>query len=261
MCEMNYAPIIQDMVWSYSRIKAFEDCPYRWFLKYIKKLDEKEMFFATYGLFVHKLIELYYTKGKTPEQLCEIYLCDFKNRVCGNAPNLKVFQNYFNSGLQYLQNISPFPYKPIAIEKQVNFCLGITSFVGYIDFLGEQDGDLFVVDNKSRNLKPRSFRASPTKSDAELDSYLIQLYLYSIAVEQTYGKLPKALCFNCFRESTFIIEPFDQGAYRAAQQWLYDKTTKIIRETKFKPNAEFFKCKHLCEMQEHCEYYQMNQKG
>lgn len=28
MGEVNYAPLIDDMVWSYSRIKAFEDCPY-----------------------------------------------------------------------------------------------------------------------------------------------------------------------------------------------------------------------------------------
>lgn len=28
MGEVNYALLIDDMVWSYSRIKAFEDCPY-----------------------------------------------------------------------------------------------------------------------------------------------------------------------------------------------------------------------------------------
>ena len=260
MGEVNYAPVIRDMVWSYSRIKAFEDCPYRWYLRYIRRLKGKEMFFASYGSFIHKLIELYYKGEKTRAQLCDIYLCDFKQQVRGNAPNPKVFGNYFKSGLQYLQTFTPFPYQPIAIEKQVNFCLGTTSFVGYIDFLGEQDGELFVVDNKSRNLKPRTGRVTPTKSDADLDNYLIQLYLYSIAVEQEYGKLPKALCFNCFRESTFIIEPFDAGAYNTAQQWLFEKVTNITKETRFKPNAEFFKCRHLCEMQEHCEYYELTQK-
>lgn len=43
MGEINYAPLIDDMVWSYSRIKAFEDCPYRWYLKYIKKFHGKDM--------------------------------------------------------------------------------------------------------------------------------------------------------------------------------------------------------------------------
>ena len=35
MGDICYAPLIDDMTWSYSRVKSFEDCPYKWFLKYI----------------------------------------------------------------------------------------------------------------------------------------------------------------------------------------------------------------------------------
>ena len=260
MGEINYAPVIQDMVWSYSRIKSFGDCPYRWYLRYIRKLKGRELFFANYGSFMHKLIELYYTDGKTPGQLCDMYMCDFKKQVRGNAPNPKIFGNYFRSGLQYLREFTPFPCRPLAVEKRVDFCLDTIPFIGYIDFLGEKDGDLYIIDNKSRNLRPRSNRAKPTKTDAELDEYPTQLYLYSAAVEQEYGKRPKALCFNCFREQSFIVEPFSDAAYAASRQWLSDKVAEITRETEFKPNAEFFKCRHLCEMQEHCEYYELTQK-
>ena len=52
MGEINYAPLIDDMVWSYSRIKAFVDCPYRFYLKYIRHIHGKEMFFASYGTFM-----------------------------------------------------------------------------------------------------------------------------------------------------------------------------------------------------------------
>ena len=120
---------------------------------------------------------------------------------------------------------------------------------------------MYVVDNKSRVLKPRSKRAKPTKTDEELDSYLIQLYLYSAAVEQEYGKLPKSLCFNCFRTPIFIEEPFKEEAYAASKLWLSDKVEAIKRETDFRPNMEFFKCKHLCEMQDFCEYCELAGKG
>lgn len=53
MGEVNYAPIIQEMTWSYSRIKAFDDCHYRWYLQYIRRLHGKDMFFASYGSFMH----------------------------------------------------------------------------------------------------------------------------------------------------------------------------------------------------------------
>lgn len=81
MGEISYAPLIEDMVWSYSRIKAFDDCPYRWYLKYIRHLHGKDMFFSDYGSFVHKLIELYFLGEKTRDELCDIYLREFKSRV------------------------------------------------------------------------------------------------------------------------------------------------------------------------------------
>ena len=53
-----YAPVIEDMTWSYSRLKAFEDCPYKWYLRYIRfpKAKGVDQFFADYGTFIHELI-------------------------------------------------------------------------------------------------------------------------------------------------------------------------------------------------------------
>lgn len=260
MGEINYAPLIDDMVWSYSRIKAFVDCPYRFYLKYIRHIHGKEMFFASYGTFMHKLIETYFKEGKSPRQLTDIYLRDFKKEVVGRAPNKTVFGNYFTGGLEYLRVIHPFPYRPAAIEKKVDFKVNGIPFIGYIDFLGELDGSLYVVDNKSRVLKPRSKREKPTKTDEELDAYLRQLYLYSAAVEEEYGVRPHKLCFNCFRTDTFIEEPFLDRDYEGAKQWLAEMISEIRQESDFKPSCEFFKCTHLCEMQDECEYYQLMKK-
>lgn len=73
---------------------------YRWYLRYIRKLPSKEMFFSSYGSFIHKLIELYYKEGKTSKQLTDMYLSGFKENVSGRAPNPKIFTNYFKDGLR-----------------------------------------------------------------------------------------------------------------------------------------------------------------
>lgn len=109
-------------------------------------------------------------------------------------------------------------------------------------------------------MKPRSSRAKPTKADEELDAYLRQLYIYSAAVEEEYGKTPKSLCFNCFRDKLFIIEPFKEQAYAESKEWLAKSIGKIREESDFKPSVEFFKCIHLCEMQDMCEYYELMRK-
>lgn len=259
--DINYAPIIKDMVWSHSRIKTFDDCPYRFYLKYIRRLHGGDMFFASYGTFMHKLIELYYTEHKSSQELCDMYLQRFQTEVSDRAPNAKVFGNYFRSGLQYLKHIQPLPYNVMAVEKRVDFNLSGVPFVGIIDLLGERDGEIYIVDNKSRTLKPRSKRVKPTKTDCELDDYLRQLYLYAVAVEQEYGRVPKFLCFNCFRVPAIIKEPFAERAYSEAQQWLLDKIEVIAKETDFHPDVEYFKCTYLCEMNEFCDYYRLSQKG
>lgn len=261
MGKVNYAPVIQDMTWSYSRIKSFCDCRYRWYLRYIRKLKAKDMFFANYGSFMHKLIEMYLKGEGTSRQLSNMYLQKFREKVVGSAPNNKVFENYFKSGLQYLRELQPFPYNILAVEKKVDFDLDGIPFVGYIDLLAERDGNLYIIDNKSKMLKPRSKNRNPTKNDEELDSYLKQLYLYSIAIEQEYQEFPKALCFNCFRTPIFIQERFEKRAYANSKVWFSDKVIQITNETDFKPNIEFFKCKYLCEMNEHCEYYRLSNGG
>lgn len=109
-------------------------------------------------------------------------------------------------------------------------------------------------------MKPRTERKTPTKTDLELDHYLRQLYLYSVPIIEEYGKCPKSLCFNCFRTPILIEEPFKEDAYAESKVWLKERVDTIAAETDFKPDMDFFKCKHLCEMHDFCEYYEMSQK-
>lgn len=216
------------------------------------------MFFSSYGGFMHKLIERHYVESATAGQMLEEYLCEFGKEVCMDAPSETVFANYFNSGLEYIKNFKPLPYRPLAIERRIEFKIDGIPFVGILDYLGEDGEGLVIVDNKSRNLKPRSGRAKPTAYDAELDEYMMQLYLYSAAVEYEYGRFPSSLCFNCFRENILIKERFDESAYVSAKSWLADSVSMITNETDFRPDMEYFKCRYLCEMQDECEFYQLN---
>lgn len=257
MSDQSYTPLIDRMTWSYSRIKAFEDCPYRFYLKYIRRYPGRDMFFASYGSFMHHLLELYYKGEKTKRELITIYLRDFKTQVVGRAPNEKIYAHYFQDGLRYLKEFDPFSIKPVEIEKKVSLTLAGHPFIGYIDYLGADNNSLTIIDHKSRAMKPRSKRKKPTKSDLELDEYLRQLYLYAIAVEKEYGSPPEFLCFNCFRAQTIIKEPYDQDTRRKVAEWFADTIEDIRNETKFSPDMEYFKCTHLCEMHDWCEYFEL----
>ena len=108
---ISYKPLIDDMTWSYSRIEAFNDCPYRFFLRYIKRFKEDDKFYSSYGSFIHKILERYYKGELTKDEMLTTFLLDFKKEVRGIRPKESTVQKYINAGCEYLKSFSPFPYK------------------------------------------------------------------------------------------------------------------------------------------------------
>lgn len=257
MSDMIYRPLIEDMTWSYSRIKCFEDCSYRFYLKYISGCKEVPQFYASYGSFMHKLIEEFYRGKLTKEEMLTKFLFDFHTEVQGERPKESTVSKYIQCGVEYLRGFSPFPYKMIDVEKKVEFEIGGRKFIGFIDYLGEKDGEYYIVDNKSRELKPRSKRAKPTVKDQELDEMLKQLYLYAAAVKQEYGKFPKALCFNCFKNGVFIEEPFSEKVFSETIEWFLKTIDDIADENDFLPYLDYFSCKNICGVKDECCYYEL----
>lgn len=254
MGDICYKPLIDDMTWSYSRIESFNDCPYRFFLRYIKKYEDTDKFYATFGSFMHKLLEQYYKCELSKDDMLMKFLTDFSKEVKGIRPKDTTVKKYIKSGSEYLKSFSPFPFNMVDVEKRAEFTIEEFNFIGFIDYLGEKEGKLYIVDNKSRNLKPRSNRAKPTAKDKELDLMLRQLYLYSVYIKQAYGVFPEALCFNCFRTGVFIKEQFDIQKYEETKQWAIDSIEKIRNTEDFEPNGDFFSCFYICGVSDHCEY-------
>lgn len=257
MSEVSYRPLIEDMVWSYSRIKCFDDCRYCWFLKYIKHCKETPQFFSSYGSFMHRLIEQYYKGEISQEEMYTKFLFDFTTEVQGVRPQGNTVKKYIQAGLNYLKTFKPFPYNMVAVEKKIDFEIDGIPFVGVIDYLGERDGEFYIIDNKSRDLKPRSSRSTPTLKDNELDDMLRQLYIYAAAVKREYGRFPKSLCFNCFKTGTFIEEPFKEEVYVKTLDWA-KKSIEAIKDTDdFYPSVDYFSCRYICGVNEECDYKDM----
>lgn len=257
MGNITYKPFMEEMIWSYSRVKCFHDCPYRFFLKYIKECSETPQFYSSYGSFMHKLIEEFYRGEISKENLTTKFLADFRSEVKGQRPAESTVLKYINLGCEYLDNFSPFPFNMIDVEKKIYFQIGDVNLVGIIDYIGERNGDLCIVDNKSRDLRPRSQKKQPTDKDNELDNMLKQLYVYAAAVKKEYGSFPKYLCFNCFKSGVFIEEPFDMAAYESTIEWLMKSIEEIKDADDFCPSMDYFGCTYICGVHDDCCYYEM----
>jgi hypothetical protein len=235
--------------------KYFYDLLFK-FIRDIKHMRERPQFYASYGSFMHKLLEGYYKGDLSKEEMQIKFLFDFSKEVQGARPQESTVRKYIQMGTQYLSDFCPFPYRTLGVEKKMVFSLAGFPFVGYIDYVGGHGDDIILIDHKSRDLKPRSKREKPTVKDAELDDMLKQLYLYAGAVRDEYGRFPKSLCFNCFKTNTFIEEPFKEDAYHAAVDWAKGSIEEIMDADEFQPNLDFFSCKYICGLQDDCCYYQ-----
>lgn len=257
MSDSIYKPLIDEMQWSYSRIKLFDTCRYAWYLKYLYGDEEEQNFYASYGGYIHKLIEKYYRDEISHQDLSMTYLMGFLYAVRGRRPKQEIVDRYLEAGLTYFQNFKPFRYDMISVEERIIFDVSGRSFIGFIDYLGADGDELVVIDHKSRDLRQRSGRKKPTVKDKELDEFLKQLYLYSAGVEQKFGKFPSKLCFNCFKSGEFVEEQFDKGAYEEAKSWALESIKKIETAEKFYPNLDWFYCTNLCGYKGQCPYYDM----
>lgn len=260
MSDISYAPLIADMRWSYSRVKTFDDCTYRWYLKYIRKVKSKDLFFSDYGNFMHLLLKMYFSGERTKDELVRAYLREFRTSVIGSAPNKKVFENYFVGGLNYLKDLKPFPYNTLSVETRAEFDVDGIPCIAYIDHIGELNGDIYITDHKSRQLRARSGREKPTRYDQELDEYLKQLYIYGIYIRQQLGKYPKYLLFNCFRGQLLIKEPFCEKNLEETKRWFTSRVEQITNETEFRPDLDWFRCTYLCDCNDYCEYFSLSRR-
>ena len=71
------------MVWSYSRLTSFEECPYRWFLSYLyrdeygRPLKKKSGFFAEFGSYIHLIMQMYLDGVLKKNELSTFYVATF----------------------------------------------------------------------------------------------------------------------------------------------------------------------------------------
>lgn len=256
MDEVYYKPLIEDMVWSFSRLTSFESCPHQWFLKYIRGAKDRGKFYANYGSFMHKILERYYKGELKRSELVSEFLCGFSDNVIGKRPPQSTVNNYIDCGVEYLENFEDFDCETVAVEQNVEFEIEGKKFTGYIDYIGFKDGEYYIIDHKSSKIKMSSRRSKHTTTYSDFDKKLRQLYLYSVYIKREFGAYPKWLCFNCFRTNTFIKVPFDIDAFNATIEWALGLIEEIENTTDFyNPTINYFYCNWICGVNDHCDYY------
>ena len=253
--------VIDTMLWSFSRLNSFYNCPYEWYLHYVECQQGTNNFFGQYGSFIHKILEKYEKNELSLFDLSQYYEDNFYSEITYDAPPNKyvdIKQAYYEKGLEYLDNIDLIleDYEILGVEREVKFTIGNYEMIGYIDLLLKQksDGKIIILDHKSASLKFTK-KGKVSKSDEKhFLEFKRQLYLYSMPIIQEYGHVDY-LEWNMFKDRKHIRVEWNKDEYDEAVQWAYDTVKLIEQENTWFPNPDYYYCHYLCGQRENaCEY-------
>jgi hypothetical protein len=230
-------------------------------LQYIEEAKGSNNFYAEYGKFCHKILEMY-AKGELglfelADYFVEHYDEEVKETVYHKMADIR--ENYKEKAIEYFENIDLdlSKYDVLGIEKKCNFEIDGKPFVGYIDLLlrDKVTGGIIILDHKSSEY-PVGKRGKVLKSEEKKYlSYKRQLYLYAIQVYNEYGIYPEKIAWNYFKQRKWMVLDFNENEYFEAQKWALDTLKEIDKEEKFPPTVDFYYCHNLCKFRNsYCEY-------
>lgn len=267
--------LLDSFEWSFSRVNAYAECPRMFKLQYMDVLDKEQNAFAEWGSLCHYILEQFFRNEKLLFELTDAYISEYSSYVKHPFPPNKykdLNESYYEAGIDYFSNFSgTLPdCDVIGVEQEIHLNFGGYQFVGYIDLIlqDKQDHEYIIMDHKSK---------SGFKNDEELSHYLLQLYLYSQYIYETYGKYPKQLIFNMFRAGKLVQCPFVKNDFDKAIEWFISSIQAIYNdevfkdkiameyEKKNKPLSDFKKndyfCNHLCSVGKYCNRSSCGEKG
>lgn len=261
------------MVWSFSRVNSYEQCPYGWKLHYLDHVEQAGSGFADWGSLCHSIFEDYEKGTLADFELLDAYDERYPQYMHNDFPPIRgksMADRYYERGRELFASFEGFPdyWEILGVELKVEFEIEGRKFLGYIDLLvrDKRDGRLIVVDHKSK---------SEFKTPEEQAHYAIQLYLYAHWVYLNYGERPKELVFDMFRAGTIVTIPYCDEDQEAALSWFTGTIQTIYEDTDFwdqismeydaknKPLSEFkknnFFCNFLCGSKHFCSRSQFYQ--
>lgn len=257
---------IDTMVWSYSRVKSYFECPRMFYLTYIDTGTLLDSAFSQWGSLCHELLDRYAKGELLAFELSEEYDRMYPEVMTERFPTNKwadMDAQYYDRGKEFFDTFDGFPDNWVILGSEIEIEVTIRGHCvrGIIDLLVQDrsDGMLILVDHKSK---------SKFKSAQELEQYGYQMYFYAVWVYHTYGAYPKEMIFNMFRAGTQEKIHFTMEGLEKACDWLEENVSLIYADEDFKDKVtlrysrksmpvpenrypDFF-CRCLCGVRHRC---------
>lgn len=245
------------MVWSYSRLTAYEHCPYSWYRRYIECEAGEGSFYADNGKAMHEVFDALVKGDVSLEDAPSLYLEKY-NAITTEVKH-DIMDKTFDVCINYLCNISDDVlngYEIVGSEIKLDFLVYGFNFTGFADLLlRDGNGDLIVVDHKSSDPFLKKNGEPYAKTKEQFENYVRQLSLYCYGIGQVYGEVPTKIVFHHFKnDGKLTVIPVNKKLIDDAVEWCISIIEKIYNDESFEAKPKTGFCYRLCDYRKDCEY-------
>ena len=246
------------MTWSFSRLHAWEQCPYAFYLKYIEQRDGESNYYAANGKCMHEVFEAILT-NQIPLDECTQCYADKYDLICETTKQSTMDSTY-EKCIDYLCTIDGIDlekYEILGVELKLDFNIGKYKFVGYADLVvkNKESGEVILVDHKQATHFMKK-DGTPLKNQLEnFLAYRHQMYIYCKGLKDYFGIDVNKIIWHHFKDNgELTIIPFEADEYEETLQWAANTIEKIKKDKKFLNKRSYVLCSSLCDYRNDCEY-------
>jgi len=253
------------MIYSFSSIDTYKQCPRKFYYSYIEKLPRKPSIHFERGKIMHNVIERFFESADSNMDLDDMKFLGRNLLIaCWNKKkeeletlgvgNLDFYLEesklmvdrwveYFFNEMQSEVDagyIRADAFERLRPQMEVNYKSDELELSGRIDSINEKDGEVEVVDFK-------------TSKDADVGKYRLQIGIYALLYKMEHGKLPDkgALFFFKHGKKRVVVDEELVEDVKKELEEVKEKTKSVVRE-------DYPKCvTSLCKWSTgQCDYFE-----
>jgi len=227
---------------SYSKIKAYMDCPRMYWYIYVQKKRAPLTAEASLGLSIHKALEAYHRAGGAPEDMPEYYDANWFNQGFKSPQEQAEFYDKGKGMLErYLEVDRDRKSRIVHVEKEFEFAFEKWRVRGTIDRVDNHpDGTWEIIDYKT---------GAEIKSREQMADSL-QMGIYGIGVKRALGLEPDKMTFWFLAKTKKSTLPYDPSREENVIAALERTGSEILKEDD-SPNTANGPC---CSLKKICEF-------
>lgn len=240
-------------VWSYSRLSSYHQCPYSFYLSYIKEREGVDNAWSDTGTHCHWILEEVGNGNMPVEAVLDAYTELFPE-LSYPFPDLSKKYDYgqkvYDDLKAFFANFNGLEGETLGIEKYFKIKLPNGDYLqGYIDRVFELDGAC-IEDYKISN---------PFKKKEIIEKER-QLYVYAIAHHAETGEYPRMMRWHHLKDDKKVEIEFEESKVQSTMDWIMSTIETISKDEGFEAKAGRFNffCQNLCSHRMTCEFKGMD---